>query len=83
MQQNVGDLDRIARLVVGSLLVLAGIAGYAGALGLAYGPLPQALASVLVAVVGLIVLATGLTRSCLIYSLLGVATNRKGGPAKR
>lgn len=30
MKKNVGGFDRIARLVIGPVLLVAGIAGYAG-----------------------------------------------------
>lgn len=77
MEQNVGGLDRTVRLVVGLLLLLVGIAGYAGLVWLAVGPVPQALASVIVALIGVILLATGLTRICLIHRLLGIDTTRR------
>jgi hypothetical protein len=78
MEQNVGGLDRLVRLVGGTLLVAAGVAGYAGLLWVAYGPLPQALTSVALFVVGAILLVTGLTRRCVVNSLLGVNTRRSG-----
>lgn len=75
MNQNVGGTDRTVRLVLGSLLLLVGVAGYAGLLRLAVGPLPQALTAVLLALVGLVLLVTGLTRVCVINRLLGVDTS--------
>lgn len=78
MKKNVGGMDRIARLVIGPVLGLAGIAGYAGVLGLAVGPLPQALTSVIVFLVGMILLVTGLVRTCPLNRLLGYNTARKG-----
>lgn len=77
MKKNVGGMDRIARLVIGPVLVLAGIAGYAGFLALAVGPLPQALASVLVFLVGAILLVTGLVQKCPINQLIGLNTYRQ------
>lgn len=74
MRKNVGGTDRIARLVIGPVLALAGIAGYAGLLGLAVGPLPQALTSVVVFLVGMILLVTGLVRTCPLNRILGYDT---------
>lgn len=52
----------------------AGAAGYAGRLVLAFGPMPQVLTSVIVALIGLVLLLTGVTGSCTIYRLLGMDT---------
>ena len=79
MQKNVGGLDRIARLVIGPILILVGVAGYAGLLVLAVGPLPQALTAVVAFLVGTILLVTGLSRTCPMNRLLGVNTNRREG----
>jgi hypothetical protein len=79
MQKNVGGIDRIARLVVGPILILAGIAGYAGFLVLAVGPLPQALTAVILFLVSAILLVTGLSQTCPMNRLLGVNTNQKEG----
>lgn len=76
MIKNVGGNDRIARLIIGPILVLVGIAGYAGFLGLAIGPLPQALTSVIVLLVGLILLVTGLVQKCVLNRILGINTAR-------
>jgi hypothetical protein len=76
VNKNVGGLDRTARIVLGVLLLLAGVASYAGFFAVAVGPVPQALASLLVVFVGLVVLGTGLTRTCLVYKLLNVDTSR-------
>lgn len=77
MKKNVGGMDRTARLVVGPLLVLAGIAGYAGMLALAVGPFPQALTSVAVFLVGAILLITGLVQRCPLSRILGLDTYRR------
>jgi len=74
MNKNVGGIDRTARLVIGPVLVLVGVAGYAGLLGLAFGPLPQALTSVLVFLVGTILLVTGLVQKCPLNRILGFDT---------
>ena len=77
MNKNVGGMDRMARLVFGPLLVVAGIAGYAGVLVLAFGPLPQALTSVFLLGVGAILLVTGLTQKCPLNRVLGFNTYRQ------
>ncbi len=77
MNKNVGGNDRIARLVIGPILVLAGVAGYAGLLVLAVGPLPQALTSVIVVLVGVILLVTGLIQKCPLNRVLGFNTYRQ------
>lgn len=78
MKPNVGGYDRIGRFVIGTVLVLAGIAGYAGLFSVAVGPVPQALAAVLLVVVGAILLITGATRQCVINRVLGIDTYRRG-----
>ncbi|MUV88848.1 DUF2892 domain-containing protein [Halapricum sp. CBA1109] len=77
MKKNVGGMDRIVRLVIGPILVLAGVAGYAGLLGLAVGPLPQALTSVIVFLVGAILLVTALVQKCPLNRVLGFNTYRQ------
>lgn len=77
MQKNVGGTDRIARLVVGPVLILAGIAGYAGLLALAVGPLPQALTAGIVLLVGAVLLVTGLIQRCPLNRVLGFNTYRR------
>lgn len=77
MKKNVGGMDRIARLAVGPILILAGAAGYVGLLALAVGPLPQALTSVLVFLVGIILLVTGLVQKCPLNRVLGFNTSRQ------
>ncbi|MGM0371514.1 MAG: YgaP family membrane protein [Halobacteriota archaeon] len=71
MEPNVGETDRTLRLAAGMLL---GILGAIGALGQAtFSPL----IGVLLLVVGLVLLGTGLTRSCLLYRPLGIDTRSK------
>jgi hypothetical protein len=74
MEPNVGGMDRRARLVIGVLLMaLAGV-GYAGAVGLAVGPLPQALTAVGIGLIGLVLLVTGAVQRCPINTVLGIDT---------
>ncbi len=53
---NVGGIDRIARVVVGVLLILATTFGLIGVWGW----------------IGVVPLATGLLRSCPLYKLFGI-----------
>lgn len=76
MKKNVGGMDRLARLVIGAILVVVALAGYAGVFVLAVGPLPQALTAVVVFLVGAILLVTGLVQTCPINGLLGLNTHR-------
>ena len=78
MKRNVGGYDRIGRFVIGAVLVFVGIAGYAGLLRVAVGPVPQALAALVLLVVGAVLLATGATRKCVLNRLLGIDTFRPG-----
>lgn len=74
MEKNVGGYDRIGRFVIGAILVLAGIVGYAGVMQVAVGPLPQALTSIVLVLIGAILLVTGYTRKCPINSAIGMNT---------
>jgi uncharacterized membrane-anchored protein len=78
MEKNVGGYDRIGRFVIGAVLVVAGVAGYAGVIPVAVGPAPQALTAIVLVVIGAVLLATGYTRKCVINRILGVNTNKRG-----
>lgn len=71
MNINVGGNDRTARLVLGPLLILAGLAGYLGLVPVAFGPFPQALTSLILVVLGLIFTGTGYTRKCPVNEAVG------------
>ena len=58
MTANVGDIDRILRIVAGLMLIALAATGVVGAWGY----------------LGVIVLATGVFRFCGAYTLLGVNT---------
>jgi hypothetical protein len=68
MDRNVGNTDRIVRIVAGLLLAVAGVAAVAGywAAGLTIGLLGLA--------VGAILLVTGTTQRCPIYAGAGIST---------
>ena len=74
MEPNAGGYDRTARLVIGTVLLVAGVTGYAGFVWVAYGPLPQALTSVALGVIGIVLLVTGATQRCVLNKILGVNT---------
>lgn len=65
MKSNVGGLDRMLRIALGALLILLTLTGTIGTWGW----------------LGLILLATGIFRTCPLYSLFGLNTcpisNRK------
>lgn len=77
MERNVGGYDRIGRLVIGAILVLVGAAGYAGMVRVAIGPVSQALAAVILVLIGLVLLVTGYTQQCPINRGLGINTLRR------
>ncbi|NYS62399.1 YgaP family membrane protein [Vreelandella salicampi] len=58
MKTNVGGVDKIARIVVGALLILLALTGTIGAWGW----------------IGIVPLATGLFNFCPLYALIGVNT---------
>ena len=61
MEQNIGLIDRSARIGVGLLLIVLAFVGTIGAWGY----------------VGFIPLVTGMASVCPIYSLLGIRTCRR------
>ncbi|QIB73178.1 DUF2892 domain-containing protein [Halogeometricum borinquense] len=75
MEKNVGGYDRIARLVVGLLLVIVGAAAVAGLFTIATGTLGLVLAGGAL-VVGAVLLTTGLTQKCLLNDVIGMDTYR-------
>ena len=76
MNENVGGYDRIGRLVIGAVLLVAGVAGYAGLLRVAVGPVPQALLALVLVLLGTVLLVTGYTRKCMINRVVGLNTYR-------
>jgi hypothetical protein len=68
MKLNVGGLDRMLRIIVGIALIVMTLAGAIGVWGW----------------IGVIPLATGLLRTCPLYSLFGINTcPMKGSGATR
>jgi uncharacterized membrane protein HdeD (DUF308 family) len=68
-QRNEGPVDRTVRIVLGVLLLLVGLWLLNGLGGAAGG--------IIVAVIGAILLITGITGFCGIYRLLGISTLKK------
>lgn len=58
MSSNVGGIDRIARIVVGLILIALAVTGQVGVWGY----------------IGIVPLATGLMKFCPLYSVLGIRT---------
>ncbi|MGO2132178.1 MAG: YgaP family membrane protein [Halomonas sp.] len=58
MKKNVGGIDKIARIVVGALLIVLALTGTIGVWGW----------------IGVVPLATGLFNTCPAYKLLGINT---------
>ena len=75
MEKNVGGYDRIARFVVGPILVVVGLASFGGLLTLAAGTLGLVLAAVAL-IVGLVLVTTAVTQKCPLNSVLGLNTYR-------
>lgn len=69
METNEGTVDRIIRLVLGVVLVWAGLWPLGGLGGAAWG--------IVLAVIGLVLLVTAATGFCLIYRILGISTRRQ------
>jgi len=69
MSVNVGTFDRVLRLVIGALLV---IAPFATNIGMFQGQT----ATVLSVVIGAVLVVTAVARVCPLYTLLGMRTCR-------
>ncbi|ERJ05651.1 hypothetical protein HLRTI_002379 [Halorhabdus tiamatea SARL4B] len=72
MQTNVGETDRIVRLVVGIVVLAVAVAGFAEVF--TYEPITSTVGLAILAVIGLILVATGALRQCALYELLGIDT---------
>jgi hypothetical protein len=69
MKVNIGSSDRTVRLALGALLLVLGLVIGAGVVP--GGPIVGAVA----ALVGVVLVGTGLTRMCLVYRIIGVDTS--------
>ncbi len=63
---NEGGLDRIVRVILGIIALGVGLMPLGGATGVTLG--------LIVALVGLVLLTTGLVGSCLLYRVVGLST---------
>lgn len=62
---NVGNMDRIIRLILGVVLI-----------GLAYSGTLTGTAAIIAYVVAAIAIVTGLVKFCLLYTLFGINTSK-------
>ena len=69
MKYNIGATDRNVRALGGAVVALVGVATLAGALE--FGTVTGAVA----VLIGTVLLGTALTRTCLVYRILGVDTS--------
>ncbi len=65
MIKNIGKIDGIIRVIVGLVLIYFG------------GIQNISVLSVIMMVVGVILVITAITGSCMVYKLLGISTNKK------
>lgn len=77
MEKNVGGYDRMARFVVGPVLLVVGLAGLGGLLTLAAGTTGVALA-VGALLVGAILTVTATVQTCPLNRALGINTYKGG-----
>ena len=63
---NVGNLDRLLRIVAGCVLIVLG-----------YSPLLTGLAAMVIYIIGAVAIMTGAVRFCPAYTLLGLDTGAK------
>ena len=77
MEKNVGGYDRIARFVLGPLLVLVAAAGFTGFVTIASGLLGAAVLWIAL-LVGAVFVVTATTQKCPLNRILGFNTFRGG-----
>jgi hypothetical protein len=77
LRKNVGGLDRCVRVMLGTMLVMMGLCLLVGTCPLG-GILAQWM-GLAVAIVGLVLLVTGLLGFCPLYLPLGISTAGEGG----
>lgn len=69
VRYNIGSTDRIVRALGGAVLAAVGVATLAGALDFGTA------AGTVAVLIGSVLLGTALTRTCLLYRILGVDTS--------
>ncbi|WP_340100660.1 DUF2892 domain-containing protein [Salinibaculum salinum] len=75
MEKNVGGYDRIARFVLGPLLVVLAVAAYGGYITLASGLLGATIVWAALAI-GAVLIVTAATQMCPLNSVFGIDTYR-------
>ena len=75
-KENISRQEQKVRVTAGAFLIALGAAGYSGLIPVA-NMIPQATTSVILVVIGLILIATGYFRRCLVYRLLEKDTSRE------
>ncbi|ELZ75194.1 DUF2892 domain-containing protein [Haloferax larsenii] len=73
MEKNVGGYDRIARAILGPVLIIVGAAALAGFLTIAAGTLGLVIAGALL-LVGAVLATTAVTQKCPLNDALGFNT---------
>ncbi|AWB28716.1 YgaP family membrane protein [Halococcoides cellulosivorans] len=73
MNHNVGQTDRIVRIAAGLVAVIVAVVVAMGVAGLG-SPVDLVVAAV-VGLIGLVLIGTGVTQTCALYSLIGVDTS--------
>ena len=68
METNVGETDKLVRIAVGAVAGAVSLAILAGAVD------QSALLSLVLGIVAILMLGTGLTSKCAVYSALGMST---------
>jgi|AntRauTorcE11898_2_1112593.scaffolds.fasta_scaffold126914_1 hypothetical protein len=76
MEKNVGGYDRIARFVLGPLLVVVAVAAYGGYITLASGLIGAAIIWAALAI-GVVLIVTAATQKCPLNSVFGLDTYRR------
>lgn len=62
MERNVGNTDRIIRLVIGIVLIGVGFGAISG------------IAGTIIGVIGIFLVITGILARCILYNILGINT---------
>jgi hypothetical protein len=76
MEENVGDTDSLVRILLGAVLGAASLLILAQEQGMVTEMVSApAIASPILGVLALVLLATGLTSKCALYSALGMNTS--------
>ncbi|MFB6158643.1 MAG: YgaP-like transmembrane domain, partial [Candidatus Nanohalobium sp.] len=76
MEKNVGDTDGLVRMALGAVLGLVSLVVLAQEMNMVSELLPvPAIASPVLGVLAVVLLATGYTSKCALYSALGVDTS--------